>query len=337
MIFGAFLRAFAFLTVLAAIAATGAGARASDALSGVVVGILPSSGEAIVRHEPFGGMPAMTMPFRIEPRADLARLHAGDRIEADATMGTSDEARLAHVRVVGTLGDSPRVLHDVPALHIGDPIPTTGFFDQNGRAFTFNDFRNQIVVLSFVYTRCRDARMCPLISSNFHLLQTKLAGLPVHLVEITLDPAFDTPTVLKNYGERFGVDADRWTLGTGTVDVVNDFAARFGIAVFADPGAGLIHSERTAIIDRNGGIVDLLDAAAWNPGDLVAEVRSLSDVPTNPIAWIDYQLSKASAALCGNNLAGYSGLLDLAIVLAIFAGACGILWFAARKIFIEEA
>jgi protein SCO1/2 len=336
MTFGAFLRSLAFLLAVT-FGPIAASASASEALSGVVVGVLPSSGEAIVRHDPFGGMPAMTMPFRIEPRGELARLHVGDRIEGDATMGTSDDARLAHVRVVGSLGDSPRVLHDVPALHIGDAMPTTGFFDQDGRAFTFNDFRNETVVLSFVYTRCRDARMCPLISSNFHLLQSKLAGLPVHLVEITLDPAFDTPAVLKNYGARFGADPERWTLATGPVDVVNDFAARFGIAVFADPAAGLIHSERTAIINRDGAIVDLLDAAAWSPNDLVAEVRSLSDVPANPIAWVDYQLSKASAALCGNNLAGYSGLLDLGIVLAIFTGACGILWFAARKIFVEDA
>jgi hypothetical protein len=48
-------------------------------------------------------------------------------------------------------------------------------------------------------------------------------------------------------------------------------------------------------------------------------------------------LSKASAAICGNSLAGYSGLLDLALVAMIFSGACWILYVAARKIFIEEA
>ena len=159
----------------------------------------------------------------------------------------------------------------------------------------------------------------------------------MHLVEITLDPAYDTPAVLANYGGRFGADPARWSLGTGPTDVVNDFAARFGIAVFADPAAGLIHSERTAIVDRNGNIVDLLDAAAWNPDDVVAEVRTLAQVPANPIARLDYELSKWSAALCGNSLAGYSGLLDLAVVLAIFSGACWILYFAARKIFAEES
>jgi len=68
----------------------------------------------------------------------------------------------------------------------------------------------------------------------------------------------------------------------------------------------------------------------------VARIRALSEVPSNPFARLDYELSKASAALCGNNLAGYSGLLDLALVVLIFSGACWILYRFARKIFVEE-
>jgi protein SCO1/2 len=311
---------------------------APEAMRGVVVSVLPAQGAAVVRHDAFGGMPAMTMTFAVEPKSDLASLHVGDRIQADADL-TPDVAQLTHVRVTGTMaGANVRVMHDVVALNVGDSIPPeTQFFDQRGRGFTFTDFRGQTVVLAFIYTRCKDPRMCPLVSANFHMLQRKLAGLPVHLVEITLDPTFDTPEVLANYGRRFDTDPDRWTLGTGPANVVNDFAARFGIAVFPDANVGLIHSERTAIIDRNGQIVDLLDAAAWNPDDLVAEVQSLSDVPSNPIARIDYELSKASAALCGNSLAGYSGLLELALVVLIFSGACAILYVAARKIFVEDA
>jgi protein SCO1/2 len=330
------------MTWLAAVAAaaivllTTLPVRAADDVHGIVLSVLGAQGEAVVRHDAFGGMPAMTMVFRIEPKSALAALHPGDRIEAQGDL-SADEPVLSQVRVVGGAGPA-RAVHNVQPLNVGDTLPLeTQFFDQLGRGFTFTDFRGQTVVLAFVYTRCRDPRMCPLVSANFHALERKVAGLPVHLVEITLDPAFDSPEVLAAYGRRFDADPVRWTLGTGPVNVVNDFAARFGIAVFADPEAGLIHSERTAIVDRNGRIVDLLDAAAWNPDDLAAEVRTLSQVPANPIARMDYELSKWSAALCGNNLAGYSGLLDLLVVTLIFSGACGILYFAARKIFVEEA
>jgi protein SCO1/2 len=314
-----------------------AAAAAPEAMHGVVVAVLPGQGQVVVRHDAFNGMPAMTMSFAVAPKSELMALQPGDRIQADADF-TPDIARLTNVRVTGTMPSSnQRIVHDVPPLNVGDTMPLTEFFDQRGQAFDFNDFRGQTVVLAFIYTRCKDPRMCPLVSSNFHVLQRKLAGLPVHLVEITLDPTYDTPQVLANYGRRFDVDPAMWSLGTGPANVVNDFAARFGIAVFPDQNVGLIHSERTAIIDRNGAIVDLLDAAAWNPYDVIAEVQSLSNVPSNPIARIDYELSKASAALCGNSLAGYSGLLELALVVAIFSGACDILYVAARKIFVEDA
>ncbi|HEV8022188.1 MAG TPA: SCO family protein [Candidatus Lustribacter sp.] len=313
-----------------------AAASGAQRVHGIVVSVLTAQGEAVVRHDAFGGMPAMTMVFRVPSKSVLAGLQPGDRIEAQTDLG-ADEPQLDDVRVVGGVpGGVARAVHNVQALNVGDSMPQTEFFDQNGRGFDITDFRGDTVVLAFIYTRCRDPRMCPLVSSNFHLLQRKLAGLPVHLIEITLDPAYDTPEVLAAYGQRFGADPARWTLGTGPIDVVNDFAAQFGIAVFPDQQDGLIHSERTAIIDRDGRITDLLDAAAWNADDVVADVRTLSQVPANPIAWIDYELSKASAAICGNNLAGYSGLLDLAMVTLIFSGACYILYRAARKIFVEN-
>jgi protein SCO1/2 len=312
-------------------------AFAADRVSGVVLSVLTAQGEAVVRHDAYGGMPAMTMVFQVAPKSELAHLRPGDRIEA-LTELTADEPQLSDVRVVGGVpGGIARAVHNVRPLDVGDSMPTTEFFDQLGRGFSFEDFRGQTVVLAFIYTRCRDPRMCPLVSANFHMLQRLLTGVPAHLVEITLDPAYDTPSVLTAYGQRFDADPGRWTMGTGPENVVNDFAAKFGIAVFADPQVGLIHSERTAIIDRNGRIIDLLDAAAWNPNDVAAEVSSLAQVPSNPIARIDYELSKASAAICGNSLAGYSGLLDLALVAMIFSGACWILYVAARKIFIEEA
>ena len=297
--------------------------------------MLPAQGEAVVRHGAFGRMPAMTMVFHVEPSVG-ARLHVGDRITGRVDL---DAETLTGVRVVGhgaAGGAGSSIVHDVQALSVGDELPPTTFFDQNGRGFTFSDFRGQTLLLAFIYTRCQDPRMCPLISAQFHQLQSKLAGLPIHLIEITLDPAYDTPEVLQRYGRQFDADPNRWTLGTGPVTVVQDFAARFGIAVFADATKGLIHSERTAVVNRDGAIVDLIDAASWSPDDVAAELRATASLPSNPIARLDYELSKAAAAICGNNVPGTAGLLSLVLAAGIFAGASWVLFRIARKIFVEE-
>lgn len=313
---------------------------AAQHLRGVVMTVLAAEDEVVVRHEPFGDMPAMTMVFQAEPKSILVRLKAGDRITARVDT-TVNPWRLDEIQVTGRAGapagSVTSVLHNVQPLVVGDTLPlTTTFFDQLGRGFSFQYFRGQTLLLAFIYTRCRDPRMCPLISANYHMLQQKIARLPIHLVEITLDPAHDTPTVLANYARQFGADPNQWTLGTGPVKVVNDFAAQFGIAVFADPVAGLIHSEATAVVDPNGRIVDIMNEAAWNPDSVLAELQSVAAVPSNPIARLDYELSKASAALCGNSLPGSSGLLTLLLVLAILSGACYVLYRWAKVIFVEE-
>jgi protein SCO1/2 len=335
------LRAAAILALalIASLTVPARPARAADHLRGFVVALLPDQHAAIVRHEPFGSMPGMTMMFAVEPASALARLHVGDRITARVDMH-ADPQRIDEIQVVGhavPANTAASILHDVQPLRVGDTIPlATQFFDQLGRGFSFQDFRGQTLMLAFVYTRCQDPRMCPLISANFHMLQNKVVGLPIHLVEITLDPAYDTPDVLKRYGAAFGADPDRWTLGTGPISVVNDFAARFGIAVFHDPVAGLVHSEATAIIDPNGQIVDIMHEAAWSPDAVAAELESVAAVPSNPIARLEYELSKDAAALCGNSLPGTSGLLTLAFVALVLTGACWSLYRWAKIIFVDE-
>jgi protein SCO1/2 len=311
-------------------------AAAGETLRGTVLGVLPAKHLAIVAHDAFGGMPAMTMGFTVSA-ADAARLHDGDVIEA-AVRETGGAQTLAEIRILGSAKTAAGgTMRSVPLLQPGDPAPATRFIAQDGKPFTLADFRGKIVLLSFIYTRCRDARMCPLISANFHLVQKKLGAGPYHLVEITLDPDFDTPAVLAAYGKLFDFDPSMWTLGTGPKDDVLDFAARFGIAPFQDPKAGIIHSERTAVIGNDGRIADLIDEAGWNPDEVVARVHSLGNTPSNPIALLDYNLSRAAISICGNGVAGYSGLLDLGVVLLIFAAAMWALVRVGRFIFTAKA
>lgn len=72
------------------------------------------------------------------------------------------------------------------------------------------------VVLTFIFTRC--GTICPVLSRTFAQLQTQLgARARVHLVSISLDPEFDTPTRLAEYAQRYGAGR-QWHFYTGTVE-----------------------------------------------------------------------------------------------------------------------
>ncbi len=80
------------------------------------------------------------------------------------------------------------------------------------------------VVLTFIFTRC--GTICPVISQTFAQLHRKLGARKVHLVSISLDPEYDTPARLLEYGRHFGADG-QWHFYTGTEEAVESAQRAF--------------------------------------------------------------------------------------------------------------
>ncbi len=299
---------------------------------GVVLAVTPGDGQAIVRHDAFAGMPSMSMPFKIVPRARAGELQPGNVIDATVDTTTDPWSLRDHDR--DDARSSPRRRsRSVPALHLGDVVPDTAFVDQTGRPFRFSQLLGSDVLLSFIYTRCQDPNMCPLISAKFNQLQRKLGPRKLRLVEVTLDPSYDRPPVLARYAKTFGADARRWTLAVGDAVPTLDFAARFGVAALPDPGAGLIHSENTVEIDRDGKIRNMIVDPSWQPDEVLADIDAMNGIASNPIARVDLWLSRMAVAVCGGAVAGFSGFGDLGIVLIAFAALAYLLFRLARGLF----
>lgn len=102
------------------------------------------------------------------------------------------------------LGDAtPRygaVVHTGEA-QVGGPFALT---DQYGRIRTEKDFAGRYTLIYFGYTNCPD--VCPTTLSVIADAMEKLQGDAEKVVPIfiTVDPARDTPDVLKNYMSAFG-------------------------------------------------------------------------------------------------------------------------------------
>jgi len=97
---------------------------------------------------------------------------------------------------------------------IGQIAPFT-LTSQNQKNVSLADFSNRVWIADIIFTRC--AGPCPRLTAQMKSLQDKLPpDSPARLVTLTTDPEFDTPSVLKKYGQRFGADFNRWTFLTGT-------------------------------------------------------------------------------------------------------------------------
>ena len=217
----------------------------------------------------------------------------------------------------------------MPVLREGDAVPDAALVDQQGRPFSFQRTNGRTTILSFIYTRCRDARMCPLVSAKFARMQHELRGTPIRLVEVTLDPAYDTPGVLARYGSGFGADARLWTLATGTPEVVDSVAERFGILVDRPLPATVVHSEAAIVIDGRGRVAKVVDGAAWAPDDLVASARDVAGFDAAPLSRLRLWLSTSAGALCGARGPGISIASTLALLVLVTASFS----FVARRAF----
>ncbi len=303
----------------------------------MVLGVTPSNGTIVVRHAAFGGMPAMTMTFAVRPKSRVRELQPGAIIDAAVDVRTEPwTLRDVTSDTAQAVTAAPAVRH-VAALLVGDSVPGTAFVDQDGKPFDFAQLRGSDVVLAFIYTRCQDARMCPLISAKFHALQSMLAKRPVRLVEVTLDPTYDRPPVLARYAKTFGADARRWTLAVGGAAETLDFAARFGIASFPDPDVGIVHSENTVLIGPAGKIAEMIADPSWTPEEIVGQIDAIDGRGTNVAARFALWMQRTAAGVLGIEPGRWDGLRDIAIGALVVAAMAYLVRRLYRAIFAEHA
>ena len=120
------------------------------------------------------------------------------------------------------------------------------------------------------------------MSSNFAQIQASLRKDPglqsrVHLLSVSFDTEFDTPQVLRDYGESYaggsGAEPFRhWEFATGTADEVKKLARFFGLEYTKDSGQ-IVHTLRTALIGTDGRLVRIYRGNDWTPEEVLDQIR----------------------------------------------------------------
>ena len=111
-----------------------------------------------------------------------------------------------------------------PALRVIGSVSDFTLTNQDSQAVSLAALTNHVWVADIIFTRC--AGPCPRMTGQMHSLQTLLPkDSGAKLVTLTTDPDFDSPAVLKRYGEHFDADFNRWMFLTGTKAQIAGLAA----------------------------------------------------------------------------------------------------------------
>ncbi len=230
-------------------------------VTGVVAELKPDGKTIVVRHEAIPDyMDAMTMPFKARDLRELGTLQPGDEISfrlhvGDAESWSDEFRKLGRTRMAEDKTAAARATPRA-ADHSGHPLKDFKFTNELGRPVSLNDFRGQALAITFFFTRCPIPEYCPRLSKNFEEASHKLASSPGiatnwRFLSVSFDTEFDTPVVLKAYGERYHYDPQHWSFLTGPKDKINELAMLSGVEVKGQDGL-FDHNFRTLIIDAGG-------------------------------------------------------------------------------------
>ncbi|MDN3596286.1 SCO family protein [Zunongwangia endophytica] len=135
--------------------------------------------------------------------------------------------------------------------------PEFEFIDQNGDTISNEDYLGKVYVVEFFFTTC--PTICPVMSENLVEVQNELKSYEDEfgIASFSIDPSHDTPEVLAEYADRYGVSNPNWHLMTGDRDEIYQLA-NAGFQTYAGEDAsvkgGFIHSGMFALIDKDGFI-----------------------------------------------------------------------------------
>jgi len=185
-----------------------------------------------------------------------------------------------------------RIEFEAPApgtyqLPVIKPAPDGAVLDTKGVPRRLHALMaGKVVVLSFVYTQCSDARGCPLATAVLYQIHRATASDPVlaqrlKLITLSFDPAHDTPAVMARYARSSEptMRASEWDrLTTSSDRALAPILAGYGQLVARPTGTqagGLTHRLRVYLIDPQQRIRNIYGLDFLDPELLLADVRTL--------------------------------------------------------------
>jgi protein SCO1/2 len=241
-------------------------------------------------------MDAMTMRFPLKDRAVLADLSAGDEVEGTLRVKTRDGA-VDDYELFGLTVSKPTPrqamvldrsqgkiqLRAAPRLlELGEMVPDFAMTTQDGKVVRLADLRGQVVILTFIYTRCPLPDFCPLMDRKFSALAQSIGAFPerakhIRLISLSFDPEHDTPAILRKHALIRGAMPPLWSYAVASHEELAKIAPTLGL--FYGPTRGEVaHNLCTAILDREGKLARLevgTERNRWETADLLKTAYSL--------------------------------------------------------------
>ncbi len=147
-------------------------------------------------------------------------------------------------------------------------LPSFSLTEAHGGSFGTSQMKGRVWIADFFFTQC--PTYCPLLTEKMKGLRERLKDVHegLGMLSISVDPAHDTPEVLRRYAAEHGIDADAtglppWRMLTGETDaIVQVVVGAFRLPISAprplpkergEPGGyEILHARHLVLVDERG-------------------------------------------------------------------------------------
>lgn len=257
-------------------------------LTGKVVAVDKRGQMVTIAHQEVPGlMDAMTMSFMLKADWAFDVINPGDEISAalvvEGDRSWLEEPAVTRSTTISASAPDSSTGSSPPLLSPGDQLPDFALVNQDDQKLNAARYRGRALLLTFIYTRCPLPDYCILMNDNFAEINQTLNERPelrdkTQLLSISIDPAHDTPPVLREHGLKLLKNNKRgfkgWEFATGSAEDVRQLAERFGLQYMPQQDQ-IIHSLRTAIIKPDGTIFKIYNGNKWTTAEALKDLDSL--------------------------------------------------------------
>jgi len=150
-------------------------------------------------------------------------------------------------------------------------IPAFRFLNQDSVWVSEQDMAGKIYIADFFFTSC--PTICPKMKTQLLRIYERYASNDaVRILSHSIDPTYDTPSVLKQYAERLHVKAPRWNMLTGDKAAIYKLGEKSYMVTAQEDkneAGGFVHSGAFILVDKNRHVRGIYD------GTQEAEVNHL--------------------------------------------------------------
>ena len=166
--------------------------------------------------------------------------------------------------------------------NMSEEVADFSFTNEHEESVSLDDLKGDWWIADFVFTNC--TTVCLPMTSNMTALQNKMddQDVSVQLVSFSVDPDYDTPEVLKEYGESYEADFDTWDFLTGyDFETVKKLSIKSFRSLVKEPEYGddqVTHGTLFYLVNPEGEIVKSYDGQnAENMDDILEDLKKLKD------------------------------------------------------------